>query len=536
MKTTRRTFLGASAALAATAAMPRYVYAQEGTVLRVALSNPVIPRTAGNAAMGIEGRRFIDQTIYDPLFYYGVHPWSDPTKLTSYLATTFTVDPTDTKVWIIELRQGVKFHDGSDFDADAFIWNLQKRYDDSSPQFDKAESIGPSSVNALTAWEKRGSHTVAITTPKPAPFLPYSLGYLTMQSPARFAATGTWEQFALNPSGTGPFKLDYVDFQQRAELSRFDGYWDAERVPRVDKMIFTPIFEANTRTTALVSGQVDWIEAVAPDTVEVIKASGGQVVTNPYPQVWGYLLDCREGSPYSDIRVRKALSLGIDRAGMVQILNGLMLPAFGHYPEGHPWAGKPTFETKYDPEQAKALLAEAGYGPDKRIKSRVLAVAGGSGMMQPPVMNAFIQSNLAAIGVDLQIVTTDWNGLWGTLSKGAESELSQGCDMFNFSFATHDVSEPLRIYGSRFVTPNGLNWGHAKSERVDQLVDQMYSTFDTEEQSRVFAEFNAAVVDEVFSLYVAHDAFPRAFSARIGGFTEGYNGIRVQDPSFITVS
>ena len=93
MKTSRRTFLGGSAALAAASAIPRLAFAQEGSVLRVGLSNPVIPRTTGEAGMGIEGRRFIDQTIYDPLMYYGVRPWGDPNKLTPYLATSFTSDP-----------------------------------------------------------------------------------------------------------------------------------------------------------------------------------------------------------------------------------------------------------------------------------------------------------------------------------------------------------------------------------------------------------------------------------------------------------
>ena len=537
MKTTRRTFMGGTAALAAAAAMPKFAFAQEGGVLRVGLSNPVIPSTTGNASMGIEGRRFIDQTIYDPLMYYGVHPWSDPNKLTPYLATSLTSDANDRRVWIMELRQGVKFHDGSDFDADAVMWNMGKYFDEKSKQFNATEAAGvQGAIPKLASWEKRGPFTIAITTVEPSPFLPYSFGSLTMASPARFAEVGSWEAFALKPSGTGPFKLDSVDFKQSAELSRNDAYWDKNRVPRVAKMIYTPIFEANTRTTALVSGQVDWIEAVAPDTVDLLKARGAKLVTNPYPQVWGYMLNCKEGSPYADIRVRKAVNLAVDRDGLTKVLNGLMVPATGHYPKDHPWHGAPTFEIKYDPEQAKALMAAAGYGPDKRIKTKVLAVAGGSGMMQPPVMNAFVQSNLREIGVDLEIDVVDWNGLWGSLSKGCDAPQSQGCDMFNFSLATHDPSEPLKEWGSRYFPPHGLNWGYSKSAKVDGLVDQLMTTFDADAQTKLLAEFNAAIVDEAFSLYVAHDAFPRAFGANVSGYVEGYNGIRVQDPSFVSVA
>jgi ABC-type transport system substrate-binding protein len=536
MKTTRRTFMGGTAALAAATAMPKFASAQEDSVLRVGLSNPVIPRTTGDASMGIEGRRFIDQTIYDPLMYYGARPWSDPNKLAPYLATSLTSDPANRRVWVMELRQGVKFHDGSDFDADSVIWNLASFFDQNSQQFMAQEAADVQGfVPKLTRWEKRGPFVIAVETAEPSPFMPYSFGALTMASPARFAEVGNWEAFALRPSGTGPFKLDSVDFKQGAELSRFEGYWDKNRVPRVAKMVYSPIFEANTRTTALVSGQVDWIEAVAPDTVDLIKSRGAKLVTNPYPQVWGYMLDCRPGSPYADIRVRKAVNLAVDRDGMANVMNGLMVPATGHYPKDHPWHGNPTFEIKYDPQQAKALLAEAGYGPDKRIKSKVLAVAGGSGMMQPPIMNAFVQSNLKEVGVDLEIDVVDWNGLWGSLSLGTDAPQSQGCDMFNFSLATHDPSEPLKEWGSRYFPPHGLNWGYSKSAKVDALVDKILASFDRDEQNKLYAEFNAAIVDEAFSLYVAHDAFPRAFGANVSGYVEGYNGIRVQDPSFITV-
>ncbi len=537
MRTSRRTFLAGSAALAAGAMLPRPSLAGQAGVLRVGLSNPVIPRTTGVAGMGIEGRRFIDQTIYDPLMYYGARPWGDPYRLTSYLATGFTSDAANRRVWLIELRQGVKFHDGSDFDADAVIWNMGKFFDEKARQFLAPEAADvQGSLPKITGWEKRGPFTVAVETADPTPFLPYPFGAITIASPARFAEAGSWEAFALKPSGTGPFKLDSVDFKQGAVLSRFDGYWDKNRVPRIAKMIYSPIFEANTRTTALVSGQVDWIEAVAPDTVDLIRSRGAKLVANPYPQVWGYALNCKPGSPYADIRVRKAVSLAVDRDGMTKVLNGLSVPATGLYPKDHPWHGNPSFQVAYDPAQARALLADAGYGPNKRIKTRVLAVAGGSGMMQPPVMNAFVQSNLREVGIDLEIVITDWAGLWGSRPLGADAPQSQGCDMFNFSLATNDPFRELQEYGSRFFPPRGVNWGYAKSDRVDAIVEKLLSTFDADEQNRLYAEFNGAIIDEAFSVFVAHDAFPRAFAANVAGYVEGYNGIRVQDPSFITVS
>jgi ABC-type transport system substrate-binding protein len=538
MVVNRRTFLATTASLAASAALPGFAFAQAGGTLRVGLSNPVIPPTRGWANMGIEGRPFFDNTIYDPLIYFGVHPWSDPNKLIPYLAASFVSDEKDRRVWVIELRQGVKFHDGSAFDADSFVWNLGRYLDEKSPQFSAPDSAGLLGWGSprIVSWEKRGPFTVSIATAEPESLLPYSFGAMTIASRVRFEQVGSWDAFALKPSGTGPFKLDSVDFKQGAVLSRNPDYWDTNRIPRIEKMALTPIFEPNTRTTALVSGQVDWIEAVAPDTVDLIKARGFHLVTNPYPQVWGYFVNCREGSPYADIRVRKALSLAIDRNGMVKVLNGLMQPADGFYPVDHPWHGSPTFKPAYDPRQALALLREAGYGPDKRIKTRVLAMTGGSGMMQPPIMNAFVQGTLKEVGIDIEIVAADQAGMGAATANGAGAPAGQGCDLFNYSYATHDPTVLPKSMSSKFFPPHGINWGFVRSEKVDAIVDKLFAAFSPEEQDRLSAEFNAAVADEQLAICVAHDAFPRAFDPRVSGFVQGYNGIRVQDPSFITLA
>ncbi len=538
MEATRRAFLGGSSALLATVTMPKFASAQSGNVLRVGLSNGEIPRTTGLCFQGIEGRRFIDNTIYDPFVYYGTKKAGDPNKLYSYLATSLTPDPANKRVWVMELRQGVKFHDGSEFNADAVMWNLDKFFTQNAPQYMPQDASVAAWVSPkLSHWEKRGPFSVAIETANPEPFVPYSFGSLTVASPKRFEEVGrNWEAFARNPSGTGPFKLASVDFKSRAEMVRFDEYWDKNRVARVERMVYTPIFEPNTRTNALVSGQVDWIEAVAPDTIDLVKSRGAKIVTNPYPQVWGYFFDCREGSPFADLRVRQAANLAIDREGMIKVLNGLMIPSDDHYPADHPWHGNPAFKIKYDPQQARALLSAAGYGPDKRIKAKVLATSGGSGMMQPPIMNAFVQGNLREVGIDLEIVTVDWNGLWGTLQLGAGSPQTLGCSMFNFSLATHNPAEVIAEFGSRYFPPNGGNWGFTKSAKVDALVDKLLDTFNPEEQNKLFADFNAAVVDEALALYVAFDKFPRAFAANVSGYVEGYNGIMVQDPTFISIS
>ena len=101
---------------------------------------------------------------------------------------------------------------------------------------------------------------------------------------AQFEKVGrNWQAFAEKPSGTGPFRLERLVPRERAELVANREYWDVARRPKVDRLVLRPIPEANARTSALLSGQVDWIEAVAPDQAAKIKASGARVTTNEYP-------------------------------------------------------------------------------------------------------------------------------------------------------------------------------------------------------------------------------------------------------------
>src|SRR5882762_2583080 len=149
-------------------------------------------------------------------------------------------------------------------------------------------------------------------------------------------------------------------------------YWDGPRIPKLDKLVLIPLPEANARVAALRSGQVDWIEAPAPDAVASLKQAGFKIITNAYPHNWTWHLSRAEGSPWNDIRVRKAANLAVDREGLKELLSGLMIPAQGFMPPGHQWFGKPQFKLTRDVEQARRLLAEAGYGPNKPLTTKIL--------------------------------------------------------------------------------------------------------------------------------------------------------------------
>src|SRR5262249_24893094 len=138
-----------------------------------------------------------------------------------------------------------------------------------------------------------------------------------ISSPAQWEKVGkSWDAFAKTPAGTGPWKLKSFVPHERAELVPNPDYWDKARVPKLDELVLIPLPEQNARVAALRSGQVDWIEAPAPDAIVSLKQAGFQIVTNSYPHNWTWHLSRADDSPWKDIRVRKAANLAIDRVGL----------------------------------------------------------------------------------------------------------------------------------------------------------------------------------------------------------------------------
>ena len=103
---------------------------------------------------------------------------------------------------------------------------------------------------------------------------------------AKAKSAAAWEAFARDASGTGPWKMTSFTPRERLELAKNENYWDKARIPHVDRMLLLPMPEANARTAALLSGQVDWVEAPAPDAIPEIKDRGFVIYSNEEPHVW----------------------------------------------------------------------------------------------------------------------------------------------------------------------------------------------------------------------------------------------------------
>ncbi len=528
----RPSFRTSFAVFAAMALMLSPAGAEE-KVLRVAMTAADVPLTTGQPSQGGEGSRFMGVTLYDGLLNWDLSSFEKPAALIPGLAESWSVNDADKRVWTFKLRRGVKFHDGSEFNADAVVWNFEKLLRRESPQFDPAQAIqGSLYSGSIDSWRKVDEFTVEIRTKEPDSGLIYGLVNIYFSSPKRWEELGRdWTKFAAKPSGTGPWILDSFTPRERAELLRNPSYWDTKRIPKSDRMVLLPMPDANTRVAALLSGQVDWIEAPPPDAIPQLKAKGMQIVTNAYPHIWPYQISFLEDSPFRDLRVRKAANLAIDREGMVKLLGGMATPAKGMVNVGHPWFGNPSFDIKYDPKEAMRLLAEAGYGPAKPAKVKIIISPAGSGQMQPLPMNELVKENFQAVGIDMDFEVLDWEALRGRRRIGAWAPENKGRHGVNNSWSYWSPDQALIKTAASFEpVPTGFNWGRYSDPRADELATKAKNTFDPAEQIKVLGELHTHIVDQAMWIWMVHDLNPRAMSPKVKGFVQAQSWVQDLTP------
>lgn len=495
------------------------------TVLRYGISMADIPLTTGQPDRGAGAYQFTGHTLYDPLIAWEANIGSRPGKLIPGLATEWKVDAKDNKVWRFTLRKGVKFHDGSDFKADAVVWNLDKVLNDKSPQFDakQAAQVKPR-IPSIASYKKIDDYTLEITTKDVDALFPYQLPWFLVGSPAQWDKLGRdWAKVALQPSGTGPFRLDKLVPRERADLVKFAGYWDKNRLAKTDRLILMPIPDAVTRANALLNGQVDLIETPPPDVLPQLKAKGFKLVQNVTPHVWPYHFSTQPGSPWTDIRVRKAANLAIDREAIVKLLGGQAVPAKGQLDPSSPWFGKPSFELKYDLAAARALMAQAGYSQAKPLKAKVIIAQGGTGQMLSLPMNEFIQQSLAEVNIQVEFQVVELENLYLHWRSGAKAEMNagKGITAINLGYVTADPFYALtRFAYGKYIAPNGVNWGGYDNPQVNTAIDQIRASFDTKVQDKLLAGVHQQMVDDALMLWVVHDTNPHAMSPKVKQFIQ----------------
>jgi peptide/nickel transport system substrate-binding protein len=490
-------------------------HAAAESVLKVAMTAADIPDYTGAPDQGYEGYRFAGYTIYDTLALWDLSSSTKAADIMPGLATSWSVDPKNNNRWIFNLRHGVTYHDGCAWNADSAIWNFKRVMDPKAPQFNArhAGMIGYNTSSIATV-DKLDDYTIAINTKSPNSLLPYQMAMYYMISNCGVTKAGNnYAEYDKHPAGTGPYKFDKVVPHERLELVKNEKYWNPARIPKQDRLVLFPMPEASTRAAALLSGQVNFVEAPSPDTIPRLKAAGMQIITVPYPHNWDYMLRM-DVPPFNDIRVRQAANYAMNRQDMVDMLQGVAVAAYQTLTPTQPWYGHPV-KYEYDPAKAKALLKEAGCMP---CSIKVGISTSGSGQMQPLPMNELVKEQLEAVGFKVDLEPMDWNALIGVFLAGSKKF---NYNAINFSMAP---IEPLQGIIEKWTTayapPACCNWGFFKDPKMDKMGQEALDEFDTAKRNAILTKMNELAVADSSELYIVHDLNPRALSPKLSGFVQ----------------
>jgi len=505
--------LPTAAALMAAASAGEAAEAKRGGTLVVGLEAAVgflDPHTSNSG----NTHRVNDQ-IFERLFSrdYTIPNDGSPPPILPRLATGYEVSA-DALVYTISLREGVKFHDGTNFDAAAVEFNIRRMWDADFEFFTQGSTQGGDTWNSLESIEVLDPQTIRLTMSQPFAFFieklatTIGLGMNWMGSPTAFEKYGN-EEIKNHPTGTGAFRFVERVRGQRVELERNPDYWD-DRYPLLDRLIFRELPEASTRVNALMAGEVGQIAVVPPDQIKPLEAAGYTIAKGPTPHSWFVNFNHSE-PPFSDVRVRRAVNLAIDREGMAEtLLQGSSLPAICFCARTSPtfnpppdWAGY-----DYDPEKAKALLAEAGY-PDG-FKTIFETSTEGSGQIMPVQIAEWIQRDLAKVGIDMKLQTYEWLTYVGRWFGGMTPEIG----MNQISTGSN---EDYWVW--QLAHPDGvLNSGHLVDPEFGDLLDRANRATDKEERDALILQAVKREKDQAHHAPIVNDQFPVAMASNVKGF------------------
>lgn len=294
------------------------------------------------------------------------------------LATEWKVKEDDPTVWVFKIREGVKFHDGSDFTAEDVVFSLDRARSEKS----NLKQLH-SAVESVTAVD---DYTVEVKMTGPSPLYPNNLtntfimdkGWTEKNNAVEVQQAGsTDDNYAVrNTNGTGPYILESRDPDVRSVLKINENHW-AEKKPDITEIIYLPIADNATRVAALLSGEVDLVQDVPVQDVERLANTAGiNVETGPENRFiyFGYRFgdaplkssNVTDKNPINDPRVREAMHLAIDRNAIQKVvMRGQSIPTgVANPPFVNGWTPElAAYPEKADVARAKELLAEAGY-PD----------------------------------------------------------------------------------------------------------------------------------------------------------------------------
>ena len=431
--------------------------------------------------------------------YDGLTRYKDGTlEVEPALAESWTISD-DGTVYTFKLREGVTFHDGSPFNAEAVKFHFERMLNEDHPYHDTGPfplSFFFSSVDTITAVDDM---TVEFKLKEPyAPFLS-NLAYPTglIVSPAAVKEYGA--DFGRHPSGTGAYKFAEWEANSRVVVEKNPDYWDG--APDLEAIIYRPITDANTRIAEMLSGGLDIMVEVPPDSLAQFRTDDNfTVYEQAGPHVWFLILNAKEG-PFANKEIRQAANYAINKKALVEnILQGTAEVAAGPTPPAFAWAYNDSLQPyPYDPEKAKQMLADAGYDGSPVT---FYVTEGGSGMLDPIAMGTAIQADLEAVGMDVNIETYEWNTFLGKVNPGLEGK----ADMAEMAWMTNDPDTLpfLALRTEAFPDKGGFNSGYYSNPKVDELLEEARRATDQGKRAELYKQMQEIVQEDAPWVFVAN--------------------------------
>ena len=482
------------------------------SVLRVGNSGEVGFLDAAKSQSGTD--IIFSELIYNRLLQYDatmMNPKPD-------VAESWTISD-DGMTYVFTLRQDVTFHNGKGVTAHDVVYSWDRcRLE----ILDRGRCRGE--LTDVVSYEATGDYEFKVVLDKPSPVFLASMAHWSLA----IMDEGSTDQQDTNPVGTGPYRFVEQVPGDRLVVEKYDGYFDPDILNiRPERVIIIPIKDPQTRMAAIRAGEIDFavdvpLEQVASiattEGVELLQQRDG--ITASYMTV---IFNYREG-PMADVRVRKAVALAIDRDAINRaIFFGLGVPSCNPILKSH-WAYLPFECQPRDVEQAKALLDEAGYGPDNPLKIKYMP----ENIPVTQKMAEVIQQNLADAGIEMEIVIVDdptwldtvWFGVDCTTADWPESRCWAGVhkefDLGDAWYTREPDPDGLMqslfradSHTSGFKGNNGMRYFNPEIER---LFDEGKSTSDRAIRAEAYRQIVDIIVNQDVPI-VKLQSMPRFFAA-----------------------
>jgi peptide/nickel transport system substrate-binding protein len=417
------------------------------------------------------------------------------------------------QVYVFHLRKGVKFIDGTDFDAEVVRWNYQRIMDPAEKAF-----VAPFFAIVETV-EVLDAHTVKFTLKHPSmTLLPVMaaerVGFLQM-SPVAFKQWGR-EEIRLHPVGTGPFKLARWDQNQIIVLEKNPHYFKPG-LPYLDRIELRVMKEGVTRVTALRTGEVDFANYIPREHVErLAKDPQIQVIRGRDTQRTQSFFNLRKPA-FQDVRVRRALlGYGIDRQAIAKTaLLGQAQPLWSFVPagsRGHIDFGE---QFPYDPEKAKALLKEAGYDEKNPLRYALMTHGAEAAL---PTIATIMKTQYARLGVEVTVEVIDRPIFLRRLVTDRDWD-----QLLNFSGAALDTYTATRLIDTRA----GNNTPNHQDKQVDALIDRLKEVATEEAYLQAGHDLQRYVTENMLYQSVTTLPFLQAARTSVRGY-ENLHGHKIR--------